>query len=590
MLRRGTGANPDTYQDYETKCTIDRILFMQPSPYFDGDFMMVKWKGLPWDKATLESARLLPAVRGYFEAKRVFEWANLDPLERPKRVGEGTEPASGELPVHICSRPRKEQVFALEWMMLRWQHGLDFIINGEVDLKSEKEGALFVTSVCIQQESAPVLIVVPHKSDVVLWTEELLSVCPEIVVVQYIGGDREQELIRTHALLLNSESDEPKIKFDVLLTTVDVMHLPEETARFARIPWQSVILDEGEFVWRGGKARKSSKQFRCLDNASIKKFESSGFYKILDETGARGGNRVYVLRSPLNVATDARKKSIAQVLRFRKEATDRRLNQMSLHKRQKEGEHPGFDFDDDSQKDGNGNGNDKGKGKSKGKGPATNGFALKSMLDQTEGGSGGGGSGGGSAGAATSAADSNSAGPADEGGSASEQDQSGSEDSGDDGEFINERTLNHGTFRQFNEPSPPSSPGKEAETRCKAALDARCLFANGRTCDRHCPEGLYWKRMEGIMKNKFKRNVSADGIKPVVTDRQPMSTTLFDMLKPKEEQVPMDQGDEDDDDVDGAADDTDDGKKARPLGAEAADGDGNGGSADGAAAMQQTAD
>ena len=75
--------------------------------------------------------------------------------------------------------------------------GLDArLLNGEVDLKSEKEGALFVTSVCIQQESAPVLIVVPHKSDVVLWTEELLSVCPEIVVVQYIGGDREQELIR----------------------------------------------------------------------------------------------------------------------------------------------------------------------------------------------------------------------------------------------------------------------------------------------------------------------------------------------------------------------------------------------------------
>jgi hypothetical protein len=257
LKRRAMTGNANTgtsIADYQQFCTIDRCLYYQAAMSFQGIMMMVKWKELPWTECTLEPVALLETMEGYAHAKRQFDRSITFPAEREPRDGEGDDILAGfaeeMVPRHINFSPGAKQLEALEWMMRRYRVEKPFILNSDGDAHTEKEGALFVASVVMETvKDAPVLVMVNSKAEGRLWAEELHKVTPDLNVIEYTGSKDDKKAIKSCAMHLITHDKSACLKFDVIIVPFVSFKASEEGAYevqfFQKIPWCSVILDEG---------------------------------------------------------------------------------------------------------------------------------------------------------------------------------------------------------------------------------------------------------------------------------------------------------------------------------------------------------
>eukprot|EP00039_Didymoeca_costata_P013368 m.202542 g.202542 ORF g.202542 m.202542 type:complete len:937 (-) comp15751_c0_seq8:6552-9362(-) len=223
---------------------IERIIYKQPSPMLCGVNLFVKWRGLEYKDATLETETTAKLMKGYFYAHLRFQRANTPPKLRESRVAcrakynlRNTWPDFLE---HTQSE-KDEQRF--HWMYDRWCHGKPLLLTHEGHEHASHTVATLVAAIALFHDK-PVLIVCNNK-DVTNWYDLLVGLAPELNVLQYKGLGK--EILREHELQFRiPESEKMLRKFDVLVTHYHILDDGNEVKRMKSLgPWDICVFDEG---------------------------------------------------------------------------------------------------------------------------------------------------------------------------------------------------------------------------------------------------------------------------------------------------------------------------------------------------------
>jgi hypothetical protein len=320
LSKRGRGKDDEV--NHPGWNTIDRILYLQPDQSMSGMNVLVKWAGRKYSDSTLErveTARLCP---GYGWARRRFDRANTLPMHRRRRVGAATaalgfaDPGQ-EVPACIWPSLSKDQLDAHKAMMAHWQRRQHFILceGGEEGLTVDRGAAVFAATVAIHHRRAPVLVVLGNMADVAGWKSQFEHVAPELNVVVYSGTEAELGLVAKHELTLaNTETEVggPRaLKFDVLITTVDLMKKPEHNALFCSFGRVIPLVLVDDCTPRG----KSRGKYPFTASA-LKYLQKAGAFEVLE----RCELKVYISRQPIVDEPDSERwGSIGQIFGWHRE-------------------------------------------------------------------------------------------------------------------------------------------------------------------------------------------------------------------------------------------------------------------------------
>lgn len=73
-----------------------------------------------------------------------------------------------------------------------------------------------------QNIPGPYMVIVP-LSTITAWLREFKKWAPDMYVVSYIGDGKSRETIRQHELFFDDENDGKRFKFNVIVTTYEII-------------------------------------------------------------------------------------------------------------------------------------------------------------------------------------------------------------------------------------------------------------------------------------------------------------------------------------------------------------------------------
>ncbi|KAL4022127.1 hypothetical protein IC575_015850 [Cucumis melo] len=168
------------------------------------------------------------------------------------------------------------QLEGLNFLRYSWSKQTHVILADEMGLGKTIQSIAFLASL-YEENLAPHLVVAP-LSTLRNWEREFATWAPHMNVVMYVGTAQARTVIREYEFYfpknhkkvkkkksgqIVSESKQDRIKFDVLLTSYEMINFDVGTLK--PIKWQSLIVDEGHRL-----KNKDSKLF-----SSLKQFSSS---------------------------------------------------------------------------------------------------------------------------------------------------------------------------------------------------------------------------------------------------------------------------------------------------------------------------
>ncbi|MCO5577201.1 hypothetical protein L7F22_031025 [Adiantum nelumboides] len=169
------------------------------------------------------------------------------------------------------------QLDGLNFLRFAWQQGQHVILADEMGLGKTIQSIAFLASLMDEGASIPHLVVAP-LSTLRNWEREFSTWVPHINVVMYVGSAQARAVIRDLEFYLPKEnvpqkkkklkkkskpmtvakqSKQDRIKFDVLLTSYEMINL--DSTILKAIKWQCLIVDEGHRL-----KNKDSKLFQTL--------------------------------------------------------------------------------------------------------------------------------------------------------------------------------------------------------------------------------------------------------------------------------------------------------------------------------------
>ncbi|KAA8905988.1 chromodomain-helicase-DNA-binding protein 4 [Sphaerosporella brunnea] len=127
----------------------------------------------------------------------------------------------------------------MNWLYWKWYSGENAILADEMGLGKTIQVISFLSILYQEQKIYPFLIVVPH-STVPNWKREIQTWAPDLRVVAYFGADVARSLTRDYELF--HENGDLKCHVVVTSYTTPI----SDSAILRRIPWQCLIVDEGQ--------------------------------------------------------------------------------------------------------------------------------------------------------------------------------------------------------------------------------------------------------------------------------------------------------------------------------------------------------
>ncbi|CAN8315046.1 unnamed protein product [Cochlearia groenlandica] len=253
--------------------TVDRIIAHREE---DGEEQyLVKYKELSYDECYWESESDISTFQN--EIQR-FKDIN-SRTRRGKDVDHRRNPRDFQQFDHTPeflkgSLLHPYQLEGLNFLRFSWSKQTHVILADEMGLGKTIQSIALIASL-FEESLVPHLVIAP-LSTLRNWEREFATWAPQINVVMYFGTSQARAVIREHEFYLpkgqekvkkkksgqvSSESKQKRIKFDVLLTSYEMINL--DTAVLKPIKWECMIVDEGHRL-----KNKDSKLFSSLTQYS----------------------------------------------------------------------------------------------------------------------------------------------------------------------------------------------------------------------------------------------------------------------------------------------------------------------------------
>ncbi|CAA7032933.1 unnamed protein product [Microthlaspi erraticum] len=252
--------------------TVDRILAHREE---DGEEeYLVKYKELSYDECYWESEADISTFQN--EIQR-FKDIN-SRTRRSKDVDHRRNPRDFQQcdhsPEFLKGLLHPYQLEGLNFLRFSWSKQTHVILADEMGLGKTIQSIALLASL-FEENLIPHLVIAP-LSTLRNWEREFATWAPQINVVMYFGTAQARAVIREHEFYfpkgqekikkkksgqVSSESKQKRIKFDVLLTSYEMINL--DTAVLKPIKWECMIVDEGHRL-----KNKDSKLFSSLTQYS----------------------------------------------------------------------------------------------------------------------------------------------------------------------------------------------------------------------------------------------------------------------------------------------------------------------------------
>ncbi|XP_010526237.1 PREDICTED: CHD3-type chromatin-remodeling factor PICKLE-like [Tarenaya hassleriana] len=248
--------------------TVDRIIARRGED--DEKEYLVKYKELSYDECYWESESDISAFQN--EIQRFNDINSRS--RRVKEVEHKSNPKEFQQfdhsPVFLRGSLHPYQLEGLNFLRFSWLKQTHVILADEMGLGKTIQSIAFLASL-FEENLAPHLVVAP-LSTLRNWEREFATWAPHMNVVMYFGAAQARAIIREHEFYfpkghqkikkkksgqISGETKQDRIKFDVLLTSYEMINL--DTAVLKPIKWECMIVDEGHRL-----KNKDSKLFSSL--------------------------------------------------------------------------------------------------------------------------------------------------------------------------------------------------------------------------------------------------------------------------------------------------------------------------------------
>ncbi|KAL0687147.1 hypothetical protein Bca4012_086824 [Brassica carinata] len=168
-------------------------------------------------------------------------------------------------PEFITGSLHPYQLEGLNFLRFTWSNRTHVILADEMGLGKTIQSIAFLASL-FEENLAPYLVVAP-LSTLRNWEREFATWAPHMNVVMYCGNSQARTVVRDHEFYfpkghnkmigISGESRQDRIKFDVILTSYEMINVDTEVLK--PIKWKCMIVDEGHRL-----KNKNSKLFNSL--------------------------------------------------------------------------------------------------------------------------------------------------------------------------------------------------------------------------------------------------------------------------------------------------------------------------------------
>ncbi|KAK7383460.1 hypothetical protein VNO78_29139 [Psophocarpus tetragonolobus] len=244
---------------------VDRILACRG--HDDKKEYLVKWKELPYDECYWELKSDISAFQTEIERFNTFQSRSRKNLSRKKKssIKDDTEQQK-EFVQYECSPQflsggtlHPYQLEGLNFLRFSWYKQTHVILADEMGLGKTIQSIAFLASL-FEENVSPHLVVAP-LSTLRNWEREFATWAPQMNVVMYFGPAKARAVIREYEFyfpmnknkikkkksrLMVDESKQKRIKFDVLLTSYEMIN--SDTSSLKSIKWDCMIVDEVKAV------------------------------------------------------------------------------------------------------------------------------------------------------------------------------------------------------------------------------------------------------------------------------------------------------------------------------------------------------
>ncbi|OCL09033.1 chromo domain-containing protein 1 [Glonium stellatum] len=234
----------------------------------------VKWKALPYDCCTWESATLVSDL-AQSEIDRYLDRSSRLPYSDSKEANPATRRSFvtlKEQPSYIkFGELRSFQLHGVNFLAHNWWKGNNVILADEMGLGKTVQTVAFMNWLRHdRRQEGPFIVVVP-LSTLPAWADTFNNWTPDINYVVYTGKEEARKIIQEYELLVDGNIK--KVKFNVLLTTYE----------FVLADWQFL----SQLKW----------QFMAVDEAHRLKNRDSQLYNKLSEFKAP--SRLFITGTPI---------------------------------------------------------------------------------------------------------------------------------------------------------------------------------------------------------------------------------------------------------------------------------------------------
>ncbi|XP_054798276.1 CHD3-type chromatin-remodeling factor PICKLE isoform X2 [Prosopis cineraria] len=262
---------------------VDRILACRG--HDDEKEYLVKWKELSYDECYWESESDISAFQPEIERFTKFHSRSRRSASSKQKssIKDGAEEKKQQKEFqHYEHSPgflsggtlHPYQLEGLNFLRFSWSKQTHVILADEMGLGKTIQSIAFLASL-FEERVFPHLVVAP-LSTLRNWEREFATWAPQMNVVMYVGSAQARAVIREYEFYfpkkqkkikkkksgkIVSESKQDRIKFDVLLTSYEMINF--DSLSLKSIMWECIIVDEGHRL-----KNKDSKLFSSLKQYS----------------------------------------------------------------------------------------------------------------------------------------------------------------------------------------------------------------------------------------------------------------------------------------------------------------------------------
>ncbi|KAJ3695446.1 hypothetical protein LUZ60_000823 [Juncus effusus] len=239
--------------------SVDRILSSRKTEDGSSEYL-VKWNELGYDECTWETESDISAFQPQIERYHTIQ------SKRKKKASSKTKALTRDMRAYDASPKfltggslHPYQLEGLNFLRFSWLNNRRVILADEMGLGKTIQSIAFLAS--LHEESLGPHLVVAPLSTLRNWEREFATWAPHMNTVMYFGPAVGREVIRKYEFwypkdnkkLINkkkknsqsgiNESKQSRIKFDVLLTSYEMINMDSSVLK--HIQWECMIVDEG---------------------------------------------------------------------------------------------------------------------------------------------------------------------------------------------------------------------------------------------------------------------------------------------------------------------------------------------------------